>query len=81
MNTKTATVIVGGLVLAVVFSWVGALLLWGSQDVQTQIVEVLGGAGVGGLLLGALKWLATDKDGDGVPDVLQSGKPAEDEEE
>jgi hypothetical protein len=58
-----------------------ALLIWGPQDVQTQITE--GAAALAALVIasGGVRSLLRDRDHDGVPDILQSAreKGAEDE--
>ena len=68
------TAIIAATVVGVVgIAALTALLIWGPQDVGTRIAE-----GAGALFALALPllsaWLLRDKDGDGVPDILQGGK-------
>lgn len=51
-----------------------ALMLFGSQDTQTRVLEAIGALGAIGGGGGIISYLLRDADGDGVPDILQRGQ-------
>lgn len=65
MTTRQIAIVASAAVIAVVVASLTALIVWGPQDIATQITAGLSALAGSGLLLRAFSRLAADDDGDG----------------
>lgn len=71
MTTKQITIVVTGAVLAVLALCLTTLMVWGPQDVQSQISMGFAWFASSGAVVAAMRWLRGDDDADGVSNLAE----------
>lgn len=73
MTNRQLLVVIMAALGGVFMLCVTAALIWGPQDLQTQLTEVGGGLVAWLTVGGGAAYLLRDRDGDGIPDIIQPG--------